>query len=516
MTSVLQNARDAGVNQERPLRRREDLRPYQVRLLNKIKRIPGIILALPMGSGKTGTTLTAILDLLDEGRVSKVLVVAPRLVATATWPDEIEEWEHTRLLTWTLVRVEDDDQEVQAARKAAYRFARDVIGLDQREARRFAGRVATNVKRWKRERLATEDTEVHIINKEALPWLWEFFGQGKSWPYDMLVIDEASMFKNAVMRTAKKQLSRFGVAVKARRYAKRVVLLTGTPAPKGLINLWGLAKVADGGKRLGDSKYWFQQRWFDKDYMGWNLEPKPHAEREIMERLSDIMFAMDETDCVDLPPKFDIPVKVTLPRRVMDEYRRFEESLVSEVYNVEAVNRGVLANKLLQFANGSMYREDGRHVWIHDEKLEALENIIDEANGAPVLVAYTFRFDLERIRRVFKRAVVFGEGDVRETKARWNRGEIDLLLAHPASVGHGQNLQFGGNISVWYGLTPDLEIYQQFNKRLHRSGQTKAVFNHHIIAKGTYDEDILPLLASRDATQSRIVDSVRLRLTMKR
>ena len=499
-----------------PLRKREELRSYQRIFVNKIKKIPGIILALPMGAGKTATTLTAVLDLLDDKEVKKVLIVAPRLVAEATWPDEIMSWEHTSLLTWTLVRATDDDEDVIKARKEAYDTARDLIGMDAREARNWAGKRATVFKSWKRAKLARSDAEVHIINKEALPWLWEFFGQGKHWPYDMLIVDEASMFKNGKMRTAKKGITRFGVAVKARKYAKRVVLLTGTPAPKGLQNLWGLAKVADGGERLGSSKYWFLQRWFVKDYMGWNWEPRPNAQTEIMDRLSDIMFSLEEGDCVDLPPINNIEVKVTLPKRVMDEYRRFEKTLVSELYDVEAVNRGVLHMKLLQFANGSMYQEDGKDVWIHDEKLEALENIIDEANGAPVLVAYMFKFDLDRIRKRFKHAVVFGEGDVRKTKERWNRGEIQLLLAHPASVGHGQNLQYGGNISVWYGLTPDLELYLQFNKRLHRSGQTKPVFNHHIVARGTYDEDILPLLTKRDVTQNEIIRSVKLRLLERR
>ena len=200
-----------------------------------------------------------------------------------------------------------------------------------------------------------------------------------------------------------------------------------------------------------------------------------------MDRLSGIMFSLEEKDCVDLPPLNNIEVKVTLPKRVMDEYRRFEKTLVSELYDVKAVNRGVLHMKLLQFANGSMYREDGTDVWVHDEKLEALENIIDEASGAPVLVAYMFKFDLARIRKRFRHAVAFGEGDVRRTKERWKRGEIELMLARPASVGHGHNLQYGGNICVWYGLTPDLKLYLQFNKRLHRSGQTKPVFNHHIM-----------------------------------
>lgn len=496
----------------KPLRRREDLRRYQRIFLNKIKRIPYLILALPMGSGKTATSLTAVLDLLDDREVKRVLIVAPLLVAAATWPDEIEEWEHTRLLDWTLIRAEDDDEDIVAARHEAYRTARHLIGLNPKDAQKFAGRRATAAKEWKRIRLARTDAEVHIINREALPWLWEFFGKGKRWPYDMLIVDEASMFKNARMRTPKKQITRFGVMAKARKYAKRAVLLTGTPAPKGLQNLWGLAYIADLGERLGRKKKWFEDRWFESDYMGWNLKPRPNAHAQIMDRLSDIMFGLAEEDCVDLPPMYPVEVKVSLPPRVLAEYRRFEETLYSEAYDIEAVNSGVLHGKLLQFANGSMYNEDRRDVWIHDEKLEALEQIVEDANGAPVLVGYMFQFDLTRILRAFPKATVFGKGDVRKTKAAWNRGEIDLMLAHPASIGHGQNIQDGGNISVWYGLTPDLEIYQQFNKRLHRSGQKFPVWNHHIIAKGTYDEKLLPLLNERDADQQRILDSVRVHL----
>jgi SNF2 family DNA or RNA helicase len=318
------------------------------------------------------------------------------------------------------------------------------------------------------------------------------------------------MLKNAKKRTKTKALTRFGVLAKARKYADRIVLMTGTPAPKGLQNLWGLAYVADLGERLGTSKHWFEQRWFMKDHMGWKLEPREGAERQITKRLSDIVFALDPRDYAELPPMVMNTVKVNLPKRVLARYREFEKTLVSEVYDVEAVSKGVLTNKLLQFSNGSMYQEDGADVWIHDEKLEALENIVDEANGAPVIVAYSFKFDLDRIRSRFKKAVVLNEDST--AVARWNRGEIELLLAHPASAGHGLNLQSGGNISVWYGLTHDLELYQQFNKRLHRPGQTKTVFNHHIIAAQTYDEDILPLLARKDATQRSVMDSLIVRL----
>ncbi|ERP95748.1 hypothetical protein Q669_29720 [Labrenzia sp. C1B10] len=492
--------------------RREDLRRYQIVFVNKIKRKRYLILALPMGSGKSATTLTAILDLLDDREIRRVLVVAPMLVATATWPDEIEDWEHLRDLEYTLIRAEDDDPDIKAAYTKAYRFARDVIGMDPQDSTQFAGRRKTVEKDWKRARLASQDTEIHIINREALPWLWEFFRRGKDWPYDMIVVDEASMFKNGKMRTENKALSRFGVMAKARARAKRCVLLTGTPAPKGLPNLWGLAFIADLGKRLGNSKFLFEEKFFTKGFKGWSLEPKKGAEKKIMNRLSDIMFSLREEDCVKLPPNVPVEVFVDLPPKVLDEYERFQESLYSSRYDVEAVNRGVLHNKLLQFANGSMYQEDGRDIFIHNKKLEALERIIEDANGDPVLIAYNFKFDLDRIKKRWKKAVVFGEGDVRQTKKRWNNGDIEIMVAHGNSIGHGQNIQYGGYISVWYGLTPDLEIYQQFNKRLHRPGQTKVTFTHHILARGTYDERLLPLLSDRDATQERIIDSVRVEL----
>lgn len=492
--------------------KRSDLRRYQRIFVNKIKKKRSVILALPMGSGKTGATLTAILDLLDDREVKKVLIVAPLLVAAATWPDEIEAWEHTRLLTWTLIRAEDDDRDIVKAQKSAYNFARKVLGYDSRDAQSFAQKKTTKAKEWKRQRLAETDTEVHLINKEALPWLWEYFGNGERWPYDMLVVDEASMFKNGKMRTELKQLTRFGVATRARKYAKKIVQLTGTPAPKGLQNLWGLAFVADGGRRLGTSKFWFEKRWFEKDKYGYKIEPRPKAFDQIMDRMSDIMFSLKEEDCVTLPPMNIIERKVTLRPRILEAYKEFEETLFSERYDIEAVNRGVLHNKLLQFANGSMYNEDGEDVWIHDEKLNALEDIIDEANREPVLIAYTFKFDLNRILKKFRKAVVFGKGDVRRQKAAWNAGDIEIMLAHPQSVGHGQNIQFGGHISVWYGLTSDLEIYQQFNKRLHRSGQKFPVFNHHLIAAGTHDEKMLPILSDRASTQDDIIDTVRINL----
>lgn len=480
----------------------KDLRPIQKWGVNRIYDHNSTILAWDMGAGKTVTVLTAADDLLHDGVIKKVLIVAPLLVATATFPDEFDEWSHLQNITWTLVRAEDDDDDIIDARQDAYRVARDMIGLDPSEASKFANKHKNKAKEWKRRRLLKEDTEVHIVNREALSWLWEQTEEGKYWPYDMLIVDEATIFKNGSRRTKKKKISRFGVAAKARKFAKRIVLMTGTPAPKGLINLWGLSYIADGGKRLGTSRTKFEEEFFVPDFMGWNLTPRRGARAEITESLSDIMFSLAPEDYPETPGAVVIPRHVDLSRKVMDEYKKFKKNLVSEVYDVEAVNAGVLMGKLLQFCNGSMYNEDGKDVFIHDRKLEMLEEIIEEADQEPVLIAYSFRFDLARIQKAFPKAVVFGRGgDVRKQKAKWNAGDIPIMIAHPQSVGHGQNIQHGGNINVWYGLTPDLETYQQFNKRLDRPGQTRKVANYHILARNTYDDDLMEVLKQRAANQ---------------
>lgn len=538
--------------------RRKDMRKFQKWGVDQIYDEEATILAWSMGAGKSVTSLTAMDDLLEDRIVRRVLIIAPLLVAQATFPDEFDDWEHLNHIDWTLLRVEDDDPGLIQAHREASDLARTIgipskseaavyadaekqryidegvtdkdelskirreameeakeQGLDTTDVASWSGRQKTRIKEWMRRRLAEDGAEVHIIDKGSLQWLWEHFGRGKRWPYDMIIVDEASMFKNGTKRTKTKGLSQFGVVAKARKYCKRIVLMTGTPAPKGLINLWGLAYIADLGERLGTSKHKFKLRWFNQDYAGFNWEPKPKAHAQITERLSDIMFTLRDEDYPELPPLIYDPFKIRLPSKIMDEYERFEKTLVSQAYDVEAINKGVLVGKLLQFANGSMYNEDRADVWIHDEKLEALEEVVEDANGEPVLVAYSFKFDMARIRRRFKNAVVFGEGDTRKVKERWNRGEIDMLLAHPASVGHGQNIQFGGNINVWYGLTPDLELYQQFNKRLHRPGQTRPVTNCHLISKGTYDEKIIPLLQDRGQTQDGIMRAFQIDLLGK-
>lgn len=461
---------------------KEELRPSQIYLARKIISRKNVILAAEMATGKTVAALTAARRLLNEFMVRKVLIVAPKLVARQVWPDEINSWSHLVALQYSVVSGTEKQRLAALSRKA----------------------------------------EIYIINRENLAWLWRTLGVRK-WPFDMIIYDESSRLKAGKKRTkggkkTGRRLSEFGALAAARHKASFVVLLTGTPTPKGLIDLWGQAYICDLGKRLGDTRNKFLDRWFDSDYMGWKFTPKPHAKREIMERMSDIMIGMRTGDYVDLPQIVYNVRKVTLPPKVMREYRRFEKELVSEAYDLEAVSRGVLSNKLLQFANGSCYRLDEnfdppkrRVVRIHEAKLDALESIIAEASGTPVLLAYGYKFDKKSIKKRFPFAV-----DVKDDpywKQKWDRREIPLLISHPASIGHGLNLQHGSHIAVWYGMTWDLELYQQFNKRLHRPGQRSGtVFIHHIIATGTADEAALQAMGYKAATQDGITELIRARL----
>jgi SNF2 family DNA or RNA helicase len=457
------------------------MRPSQDFLVDEICDHPVCMIVVPMGWGKTGPTLTACRRLIDTGTVRKVLVVAPLRVAENTWPDEIDSWEHTKLLTHSVLTGSAEE----------------------------------------RARAAREDTEFHIINRENIRWLVEFWGD--RWPYDMLVYDECSRLKAGKKRTpgGKKtapRLSEFGSLARVRAKMHRVVELTGTPSPNGIIDLWGPAYIMDLGERLGSSRTAFLSRWFDSDYMGYRHTPKPHAQAEILNLLSDVMIGLRPDDHVELPEVVNNFIRVRLPDSIMREYRRFERTLVSDAYDVEACHRGVLTNKLLQFSNGSMYRPiEGSSppkreiVQIHDAKMAALESVVEEAAGQQVLVAYSFRFDLDRIRKKYPRAVVFDEEP--DFVRKWNRGEIGIGLAHPASIGHGLNLQVGGHIACWYGLIWSLELYQQFNARLPRPGQlSDHVFIHHIIAEGTADEDVLRVLNTNGATQDDIVATVRARV----
>lgn len=458
---------------------RSDLDEKQIKLIRRFKKKKRTMACVYMGFGKTVCSLTAVRDLLKEGKVKHVLIVAPKRVATDTWPDEIHEWKHLRKLKYAVM-----------------------VGTPAQRLSALNRRV-----------------QIHIINRENLPWLWKATRNGKDWIWDMMIYDEFSRMKAGRRRTARKKdedgefvsggnMSEFGVLCAARNQkVNRVIELSGTPAPNGHIDLWGPAYIIDLGKRLKPTRTEFLQKYFDSDYMGWTYKLKKGAGDKIMDKLSDVMVAYEDPQ---LEKRVFYKRYIKLPEKLMKEYRRFNRDLVSEEYDVEALSAGVLTNKLLQFSNGSMYRnlEDGKRevVHIHDHKLEELESIVNESGDAPIMVSYSYKFDLKRIKKKFPKAVVFDEDP--KAKDKWNKGKIKMLLCHPASMGHGLNLQHGGYIQVWYGLTWSLELFQQFNKRLARRGQKRTVRIYVIMAKGTNDEVVYKSMRTKGMTQDKITERV--------
>lgn len=540
---------------------RADLRPYQTFFIAKMrqcfhadprKRLPGVMLALEPGAGKTAATETALMDALDAGEIEKALIVAPLLVAQTVWPEEPREWEHLLPLLdrIVLLRVEDDDADIEDVGAAAYegalaRFQAEfetereialLLDSSKSDARRKAKaangsapsaraevvrqEAVATAKAAKLRTLFEDPRPIHVVNREALPDLWAHFGAGARWPYDVMVIDDVREGRSAKQRTRTKKddgvkksaapLSRFGIMAAARKHMKATIQLTGTPTPNGLKNMWGLIYLIDLGKRLGLYKSPFYKRWFHLDKFHQPDEPKAGAFETIMGRAKDIMFSLDSADLPQLPPYIVDPVRVKLDPAVMQEYRRFKRNMVSEEYDVEAVNAGVMHGKLLQFANGSMYREDGEDVWVHDAKIDALKILVERLNGTPLLVAYTYQFDVERIMKAFPEAVLLRPENAKEFTRRWNNDEITVGIAHRASAGHGLNLQKGTGHMCEYGLTSDAELYLQFLKRLWRPGRRGTVFNHVIIAEGTIDEEVFPdYLDPKIETQRRVMEEVK-------
>ena len=421
-------------------------------------------LFLDMGLGKTVITLTAIKELMYERfEIQKVLVIAPLRVARDTWPAEIRKWDHLAGLTYA-VAVGTQPERLAALRSKA---------------------------------------DIHIINRENVTWLVE--ESGLPFDYDLVVIDELSSFKSY-------RAKRFKSLLSVRRTVKRIVGLTGTPSSNGLMDLWAQFRLLDLGERLGRYISRYRERYFLPDKRNaqvvFTYKLKPGAEAEIYNAISDITISMKAEDYLDLPPCIHNVVKVALSEREGEVYERFRKEMVISLggEEIDAMNAAALSNKLLQMANGAVY--DDRHTGhqIHERKLDALEDLIEAANGRPVMVCYWFRHDLERIRRRFP--------TVRELKTAqdiedWNAGKIPVALVHPASAGHGLNLQYGGCTLVWFGLTWSLELYQQTNKRLHRQGQKNTVVIHHIVADGTIDELVLAALHHKDKTQAALIAAVK-------
>lgn len=442
---------------------------YQVYATNCILEQDAVGLFLDPGLGKTVITLTAIDELLyNRFEVSRVLVIAPLRVARDVWPVEVEKWDHLRYLK--LVKV---------------------LGTEKQ-----------------RVKALNTTADIWVINRENVEWLVEYYG--KNWPFDMVVIDELSSFKSS-------KAKRFRALKRVRPYIKRIVGLTGTPAANGLIDLWPQVYLLDQGERLGKTVTGYRERYFVPDKRNavvvFTWKPKPGAEEAIYQKIEDICVSMSADDWLQLPARIDRVVPVSLSDREKELYLQLEADrlLPFADADVTAANVAVLAGKLLQIANGAVYDERRGVQEVHQAKLEALEAILEDANGQPVLVYYIFQHDRDRILKHLKNYHVRAL-DTEKDIADWNQGKIQVLLAHPASAGHGLNLQAGGNTIVWFGLTWSLELYQQANARLHRQGQKKSVIIHHLIAEGTIDENVMQVLQKKDSGQKALLDAIKARI----
>lgn len=434
---------------------------------------------LDMGLGKTVSTLTAINTLMyDYCEIGRVLVIAPKRVTESVWQEEAEKWGHLKHLSFS-----------------------KIIGS---EAQRMKA-------------LNTE-ADIHLISRDNIAWLCSLYGGGPM-PYDMVVIDELSSFKSH-------KAQRFKALRSCRPFLRRLVGLTGTPAPNGLIDLWPQMYLIDRGDRLEKTITRYRDKYFKpgktNGHIVYSYTLCESSEKLIHQKIGDVCISMKADDYLKMPLRTDNYIELRMPPALLQKYQEFEKESVLEVIDsdgdkseVSAVNAAALSNKLLQFANGAVYEvtpEGDRKVHeVHDVKLDALKDIVEDANGQPVLVAWTFQFDRDRIMehlKAYKPRELKTSKDIEE----WNAGKIQVLLAHPASAGHGLNLQAGGNIIVWYGQTWSLELYQQFNARLYRQGQQKGVVVNHLVVKDTHDMDVIHALQAKDKKQNNLMSSIKAKI----
>lgn len=437
---------------------------YQQIAIKEIMDKPSAGLFLDMGLGKTAITLTAVADLLALEEISKVLVIAPLKTAQNTWGTELEKWDHLNDLKMSLV-----------------------LGTAK-------------------QRLAALDAEadIYVINRENVVWLCEL---KRDWDFDMVVVDELSSFKNPAAK-------RFKALKKKMPFTKRVVGLTGTPAPNGYMDLWAEVYLLDRGARLGRTIGLYRQAFFHPVKMNghivyeWGLNRG--AKEVIDEQLADLCMSIKSSDVLDLPEFVESDMYVDMSAQERRIYDRFGRDRVLPEIDVVGAQAATVRGKMLQMANGFIYDDDKTAHYIHNHKIEALKELVEAANGRPVMVFYSFIEDKRRILEEFPEA--------RELKTdaeyrAWNRGEIPILVAHPASAGHGLNMQDGGNIMIWYGLPDSLELYQQGVKRLHRQGQQNTVYIYRILTKGTHDEDILSSLMRKEKTQDGLLQALKVRIS---
>lgn len=450
---------------------RDNLHEYQLRAVEHIEENPYCGLFLDMGLGKSVSTLTAILDLLEGCVISKVLVIAPKRVAQTTWKDEVNNWKHLKGLRLSVI----DGT------------------ADQRRAAMMV------------------DADIYTISRDNVCWLVQEYG-GVKLPYDLVVIDELSSFKNHASK-------RFKALRKVRKFIPRVVGLTGTPSPNGLIDLWAQMYLIDEGQRLGKSIGRYRDEFFTAGQRNGDIvysyvpkSPAEETEQKISARISDICLSMEAEDYLKMPDKIMIYDNVEMDEKDYKRYKEFERERILELIDsdepLSAASAAALSNKLQQFANGAVYDSERNVMQVHDRKIEKLKELVEAANGNPVLVAYSFKHDLDKITEAlkeYKPVKLQTPADMQ----RWNEGKIQVLITHPASAGHGLNLQKGGNIIIWYGNTWSLELYLQFNARLYRQGQKKPVYIHHIVTKGTVDEKIIRSLGGKKDTQDGLMNCIK-------
>lgn len=443
---------------------------YQRYCIDRVIAQPSVGLFLDMGLGKSSITLTAINELIyNRMQVSKVLVIAPKKVAELTWTTEAEKWDHLKHLRVSVCLGSEKDR-IRALAKPA---------------------------------------DIYVINRENVSWLVDHYG--KSWPFDMVVIDELSSFKSH-------EAKRFKDLKKVKPYIRRIVGLTGTPAPNGIMDLWSQVYLLDGGERLYDTITKFRTRYFDQYQAGSglrNYSAKAGAFELVSEKIKDLCISMKAEDYLELPGLTEHEVWVALDDKAKTAYREMEKQMILELpegEEITAMNGAALSNKLLQLCNGAVYDETGAYHEVHNCKIEALLETIEQLQGQRVLVFYSFKHDKDRIMKALPKNLRVRELKKPEDQTDWNMGKIDVLLAHPASAGHGLNLQQGGNHMIWFGLNWSLELYQQAVARLYRQGQKERVIVHHLLVKGGRDEDVARAIRDKTVTQDELIASLKARI----
>lgn len=444
---------------------------YQKYCIHRLLADEALGLFLDMGLGKTVITLTAINDLkYNRFLISKVLVIAPKKVAESTWTKEAAKWDHLKLLRVV-----------------------PVLGSAQ-----------------KRIRALNTPADIYVINRENVPWLVDYYRN--AWPFDMVAVDELSSFKNH-------QAKRFKALSWVRPHIRRIVGLTGTPAPNGLLDLWAQIYLLDEGQRLGKKITHYRERYFEPDRRDrervFSYTPKPGADEVIRQLIGDICISMKAEDYLELPDCITNVVPVVLDNKARAAYEKLERELLLEVDEqvIDAGSAAVLTNKLLQVCNGAVYDENRNAVEIHNCKIEAFMELVEGLNGKPALVFYNFQHDLTRLEKALtgtKLRVRRLTGP--QDEADWNNRQIDIFLAHPASAAYGLNLQEGGNHVIWFGLNWSLELYEQANRRLHRQGQTEKVIIHHLVVEDSRDEDVMAALEDKGRTQDKLMESLKARI----